>query len=117
MRNLAYYKSLAYTKSVGFIEGDKGKSYWVARFDELQGCSATGDTQGEAESKLDLVFDDYIQALLRWDDDIPEPFGGVDSVKNQQSHSFFYLGKDPPSSPYSTGGSSVSVRGSHLVIT
>ena len=115
MRDLAYYKSLVYTKTVGYIEGVTGTNYWVARFDELQGCSATGDTQGEAESKLDLVFDDYIQALLSWGDDIPEPYGGVDSVENQQSHSFFYLSKDPPSGPYSTGGSGVSVRGSHLV--
>lgn len=115
MRDLAYYKALSYTKVVGFIEGVKGKGYWVARYDELQGCSATGETQGEAESKLDLAFEDYIQALLGWGDRIPEPLGDTGVVENYQSHSFFYFGKDPSHTSYSDGGGGVSMRDFHLV--
>ncbi len=71
-RDLAYYRSLAYTRRSRFhIEGES--RFWLAWIDELEGCVAEGATEVEAFAVFEETFDDYIAAKFEWDSTIPEP--------------------------------------------
>lgn len=71
-KDLAYYRTLPYTRLVEQVTDEAG-SYYVARIEELRGCLAAGDTRLEAVANLKGAFDEYIEALLGWGSDIPEP--------------------------------------------
>lgn len=72
-KSLEYYRGLPYTKIAEIVLDESPRPYWGARVVELDGCIATGTTEVEAMHNLDHAFDDYIEALLRWGDEIPEP--------------------------------------------
>jgi len=72
MKDLAYYKRLPYTRRVR-VEDDDSGPYFVAFVEELRGVEADGASALEALSNLTDAFQDYIQAMLGWGDEIPEP--------------------------------------------
>ena len=87
---LEYYQSLPYTRlSEGIQDGD-GPPYWVAWINELSGCKTDGATLVDAMANLDVVFDDYIQAMLEFGSDISLPkqiketSGMIETVKVEQ---------------------------------
>ena len=71
-RDLAYYRSLPYTRRVR-VERDVGGDYFIAYVEELGGLESDGLTETEARYNLQLAFDDYITALLARDVEIAVP--------------------------------------------
>ena len=73
MNALAHYQALPYTRRVeGFLDED-GTFYWIAWIEEMPDCEAEGDTQGEALCNLNGIFDDYIEAMIEFEEIIPLP--------------------------------------------
>jgi len=72
MKDLAYYKRLPYTRRVR-IEDDGSRAYFVAFVEEIGGLEADGSSPLEAMSNLARAFDDYVEAMVSWGDEIPEP--------------------------------------------
>ena len=72
-KSLEYYRGLPYTKIAEIVLDESPRPYWGARVVELDGCIATGSTEVEAMRNLDHAFDEYIEALLQWGDEIHEP--------------------------------------------
>jgi antitoxin HicB len=68
-KNLDYYRSLPYGITLRKDEEDD----WVARVEELPGCTAHGGTQAEALEKLDEVKTAWIEDAIESGDRIPEP--------------------------------------------
>ena len=75
-KDLRYYRTLPYQKSVERIDED-GERYFVARIEELDGCIAAADSRPGALAMLKGVFDEYIEAMLEWGHDIAEPEQGL----------------------------------------
>ena len=71
-KTLAYYQGLPYSRRVEGVEEDGG-IVWLAWIEELPGCKTDGKTIQEAASNLNEAFDDYIEAMLAFESDIPEP--------------------------------------------
>jgi antitoxin HicB len=68
-RNIDYYRSLPYgIKLRRDEEGD-----WVARVEELPGCTAHGGTQSEALEHLEEMKTAWIEDAIQAGDSIPEP--------------------------------------------
>ena len=72
-KNLDYYRLLPYSRRVDKEQEEGTEPYFVARVDELRGCIAHGATRAEAILQLNIAFDEYIEAMLEWGKDIPEP--------------------------------------------
>lgn len=72
-KDLDYYRLLPYARRMEREEEEGAEPYWVARVDELGGCIAHGATRPEAILQLNIAFDEYIEAMLEWGKDIPEP--------------------------------------------
>ena len=68
-RNLDYYRSLPY--GITLRKDEEGD--WVARIEELPGCTAHGGTQAEALEKLEEVKTAWIEDAIESGDVIPEP--------------------------------------------
>jgi len=68
------YLKLAYTITLR-ADGDGG---WVARIQELPGCTADGDTQAEALAELEQAKHEWIQAAL--EDEVPIPRPELDEL-------------------------------------
>jgi len=87
-KDLDYYRSLPYERTLR-VEHDDDGEYFVASIRELQGVEADGATHWEALFELQAAFDDAIQALLEWGDDIPEPelWPGTERIKSWPSGS------------------------------
>jgi antitoxin HicB len=66
---LAEYLDLSYT--ITLRRDDEGD--WIARVEELRGCTAHGATQAEALAELEQAKREWIQAALEDGIDIPEP--------------------------------------------
>ena len=73
MKNLAYYQGLPYSRHSEAIHGEEGGPYWIAWIEELPGCKTDGETHIEAMANLDVAFDDYIEAMLKFGSEIQEP--------------------------------------------
>lgn len=71
---LDQYRALPYTRSIERVTDEDG-TYYVARITELPGLMADGVTRSEAILNLTQAFDDYIEAHLGWEDEIPLPEG------------------------------------------
>lgn len=69
-KNLKYYLSLPYTI---ILRWDGDDEFFVARVDELPGCSAHGATEAEAVSNLRDNMQVWIEDCLVAGDPIPEP--------------------------------------------
>lgn len=67
-----YYRRLAYTRRVRLAQDERGP-HFVAFIDELPGVEAGGATDVEARAALAHAFEDYIEAMLAWGEEIPEP--------------------------------------------
>ena len=74
-RTLKDYQALPYSRRAERIHEDDGSSYWVAWIHELPGCKTDGATQAKAMLNLDTAFDDYIEAMIEFEADIPVPKG------------------------------------------
>ena len=72
-RTLKDYQALPYSRRAERIHEDDGSSYWVAWIHELPGCKTDGATQAKAMLNLDAAFDDYIEAMIEFEADIPVP--------------------------------------------
>lgn len=72
-KDLAYYRSLPYTRRCKPEFDEEDGRYWVAWVDELPGCKTDGATRAEAMWRLGQLFDDYIAAKLEWGTNIPVP--------------------------------------------
>ena len=75
-KDLAYYWSLAYRRRVDRVDEDDGSRYYVASVTELDGCIASGDSRPEAIANLKAAFDEYIEAMIEWGNEIAEPAQG-----------------------------------------
>lgn len=73
MKPLEYYKRLPYTLYREPVKDSDGKKYWTAEYVELRGCKTEGETESEAISNLQDLFDDYILTRIENKDVIPEP--------------------------------------------
>ena len=69
IKNLDYYRSLPY----GITLRKDDESDWVARVQELPGCTAHGGTQAEALERLEEVKTAWIEDAIEAGDAIPEP--------------------------------------------
>ena len=67
------YQALPYSRRVERIHEDDGSFYWVAWIHELDGCKTDGDTQAKAMLNLNIAFDDYIEAMIEFGNNIPTP--------------------------------------------
>ena len=72
-KDLDYYRLLPYARRVDREEEEGAETYWVASVVELSGCMAHGASRPEAILQLNSAFDEYIEAMLGWGKDIPEP--------------------------------------------
>lgn len=72
-KTVADYKALPYTRKVDLIREDSGEEYFVARIVELTGVEADGSTPFEARYRLEQAFEDYLEAMLEWGEEIPQP--------------------------------------------
>ena len=72
------YRSLPYTRVIERVTDEEG-TYYVARYVELPGLMADGETRAEAILHLSQAFDDYVNAHIEWGDPIPLP-NGADRV-------------------------------------
>lgn len=72
-KSLEYYKRLPYTRRVRVETEPGGSQYFVAYVEELDGVEADGDTPAEAHYRLQDAFEETIDALLEWGEEIPEP--------------------------------------------
>lgn len=68
-KNKAYYLGLPY--GIALRRDDEGD--WVARVEELQGCTAHGATQSEALSRLEDVKAAWIEDAIETGGPVPEP--------------------------------------------
>lgn len=73
MKDIAYYRTLPFTRRVEMREDRPGETYFLARVEELPGLRIDGATADEALLKLDETFDDWIEAMLDAGEEIPEP--------------------------------------------
>ena len=80
-QSLNYYRSLPYSRRAEGIYENDGPPYWLVWIEELPGCKTDGSTYWEAMANLDIAFDDYIQAMLEFETDIPEPPKGKCQVR------------------------------------
>ena len=58
------YRLVPYGREHDLLMGKDGKPYYAAWITEIPECVAYGDTLLDAMTELDLVFDDYIEAML-----------------------------------------------------
>ena len=72
MKDQAYYRALPYTRRIEVVEDD-GREYFVASIPELPGVRADGRNHIEALYHLDGAFSDYLDAMMEWGEEIPEP--------------------------------------------
>jgi predicted RNase H-like HicB family nuclease len=72
-KTLEYYKRLPYTLRLDLITEQDGSKYLTAEYVELRGCKTDGDTEVEAVTNLQELFDDYITAHIEMGTAIPEP--------------------------------------------
>jgi antitoxin HicB len=68
-KNLDYYRGLPY----GIMLRKDEEDDWVARVEELPGCTAHGGTQADALEKLEEVRTAWIEDAIESGDGIPEP--------------------------------------------
>ena len=73
MQTLADYQALPYTRMVEGFHDEDGSFYWLAWIEEMPDCEAEGDTVAAAQINLNGIFDDYIEAMLEFESDIPLP--------------------------------------------
>jgi antitoxin HicB len=69
VKNLDYYRGLSY--GITLRKDEEGD--WVARVEELPGCTAHGGTQAEALEHLEDVKTAWIEDAIEAGDSIPEP--------------------------------------------
>jgi antitoxin HicB len=69
VKNLDYYRSLSY--GITLRKDEEGD--WVARVEELPGCTAHGGTQAEALEHVEEVKTAWIEDAIEAGDAIPEP--------------------------------------------
>ena len=73
MKTLDHYKALPYRRRVELVREADGQEYFVASVVELPGVEADGSTPYEAHFHLQHAFEDYLIAMLKWGEEIPEP--------------------------------------------
>lgn len=73
IKNLEYYKRLPYTLRLDLITEEDGSKYLTAEYVELRGCKTDGNTEADAVTNLQELFDDYITAHIEMGTIIPEP--------------------------------------------
>lgn len=71
-KTLSYFQQLPY-KIITQPVSDEGDTYWIAEYPDLRGCKTEGETEIEAITNVQELFDEYIEARLEVDDDIPVP--------------------------------------------
>ena len=69
MKDLSYFLRLPYT--IVLRRDDEGD--WVARVEELRGCTAHGSTTEEAIRHIDEEKQAWIEDALESGDEVPEP--------------------------------------------
>lgn len=67
------HKRLPYTRTAKLHEPEEGEAYFLAEIKELPGVSASGSTRYEALYRLQQAFEDYLRAMIEWEEEIPEP--------------------------------------------
>lgn len=72
-KTIEYYRSLPYNIRLEPAMDSDGAQYWLAEIPELRGCKTEGETRAQAVANLHELFDEYIEARLESDFDIPEP--------------------------------------------
>lgn len=72
MKDIKYYMSLPYTKSIQEINDESGH-YYYGRILELDGCHSTGNTEDELRENLNEAMEGYIEVKLENNIPIPEP--------------------------------------------
>ena len=79
-KTVDYYKRLPYKIRVEPMTDNDGNQYWIADIPDLRGCKTDGITRAEAIVNLHELFDEYIEARLEVDSDIPEPIRSPEPV-------------------------------------
>jgi antitoxin HicB len=69
VKNLDYYRNLSY--GIALRKDEEGD--WVARIEELPGCTAHGGTQAEALEHLEEVKTAWLEDTIEAGDAIPDP--------------------------------------------
>ena len=72
-KGVGYYRRLPYRRRLRIEQDEGGKEYFVAFIEKLPGVEADGPDAVTARANLIGAFDDYINAMLEWGDEIPEP--------------------------------------------
>jgi len=72
MRDLEYYRSLPYRRTVELIDDESGR-YYLARIVELRGVGGDGETPEAAVRDLEQAFETYVRVCLDDGLEIPEP--------------------------------------------
>lgn len=72
-KNLEYYKSLPYQIKTEPVTDSDGTHYWLAEISELRGCKTEGETETEAITNLQGLFDEYVETMLEANIDLSEP--------------------------------------------
>jgi predicted RNase H-like HicB family nuclease len=67
-KDLAFYKSLPYTRRVSLVEEDFGETYYLAEVAELDGVEASGNDPQEALFHLQEAFEEYLET---WSTGLP----------------------------------------------
>lgn len=73
-KDLAYYRSLPYSLQVErFREEEDGQVYFRAKYEELPQVKGVHQDRLVAIQLAKELFDTYVEALLSWGEEIPEP--------------------------------------------
>lgn len=88
-KGIEYYMQLPYSILLHQIE-DQGKSYWMAEFPELPGCTSHGSTIDEAVQSVEEAKKDWILDSLEEGEQVPVPidrdrFSGKTLVRMSRS--------------------------------
>ena len=103
-KDLAYFRALPYRRRVHLIEEDTGEAYFVAEVVELPGVEADGAYPHEAFYNLQQAFEDYLAAMLKWGEVIPEPVAKAIRVpKKAKKNMALSELKDEPTATFRVG--------------
>jgi RNA polymerase sigma-B factor len=92
---LAHYLELPYSVAVKSERGEGEPSCWSATVEELPGCTVRADTPDEAVELLRPAMEEWLQAALAEDREIPVPGGETAKRRSSSSHSGRFLVRMP----------------------
>jgi predicted RNase H-like HicB family nuclease len=73
-KDLAYYQGLPYHLVVSrFVEDEDGETYYCATYPRLPRVRGVHRDRASAVTLAKELFDSYVEAQLKWGEDIPEP--------------------------------------------